>query len=52
MVEGVTMNGSDVRQIIAMFLGLPLEAVQPLRYGFLIKGVAADEIREKMQKKP
>lgn len=49
MRETVTLNGSDVRQIIAKFLGIPLEAVIPMKYSFVISGISAEEIEKKLK---
>ena len=51
MIDGVTLNSSDVRAIIALSRGVPIEAVVPMKYSFMINGMTADEIREKMEKK-
>ena len=51
MIDGVTLNGNDVRQIIAMFLGVPVEAIIPMKYSYIINGMTADEIRAKLENK-
>ncbi len=50
MLDGVTLSGSDVRQIVAKFLGIPVSAVIPLRYSFVVNGMTAEEIKAKMEK--
>lgn len=49
MIDGVTLNGSDIRAIIAKFLGIPVEAVIPMKYSYVVQGITADEIGEKLK---
>ncbi len=49
MRETVTLNGSDVRHIIAKFLGIPLEAVIPMKYSYVVSGISAKEIEKKLK---
>lgn len=48
MRETVSLEAGDVREIIAKFLGIPLEAVVKMKYSYEILGVTADEIRAKL----
>lgn len=45
----VTLDGKEVRAIIATALKLPLEAVKPLRYNFAIEGYAPEEVAAKIK---
>lgn len=45
----VTLDGKEVRAIIAKALGLPVEDVKPLRYNFAIEGHEPEEIAEKIR---
>lgn len=45
----VNLESKDVRQMLAKFLGLKLEDVIPLRYGFAIAGMTPEEIEAKMK---
>lgn len=49
MIDGVTLNGSDVRLIIAKFLGIPVEAVLPMKYSFVVQGMSAEEIGARLK---
>lgn len=49
MKETVTLEGKDVRAIIARFLGISEEAVVPLRYNFAVSGMSAAEIERKIR---
>lgn len=48
MKSTVTLDGKDVRAIIARFLGIPEEQVIPLRYNYAVEGLTAEEIEEKI----
>lgn len=48
MKTTVQLENKDVREIIARFLGVPLEHVIPLRYGFAIEGMSAEEIARRI----
>ena len=45
----VTLDGKEVRAIIAKALGIPLENVKPLRYNFAIEGIPESEVAEKLK---
>ena len=45
----ITLDGKEVRAIIAKALDIPLEDVKPLRYNFAIEGHTAEEIEEKIK---
>lgn len=45
----VTLDGKEVRAIIAKALGLPVADVKPLRYNFAIEGHSAEEIAAKIK---
>jgi hypothetical protein len=49
MKTTVQLESKDVRLIIAKYLGLPIESVIPLRYGFAITDMSADEIAAKLR---
>ena len=49
MKATVTLDSKDVREIIARFLGIPMEQVIPLRYNFCIDGLTAEEITAKLK---
>lgn len=51
MLDGVTLNGSDVRTIIAKFLGIPISAVIPMKFSYVINGLSAEEVKAKLEKK-
>ena len=44
----VTLDGKEVRAILAKALDLPISDIKPLRYNFAIEGHAADEIAAKI----
>lgn len=48
MKQQVTLEGKEVRAILAMFFGVPEDRVIPLRYNFAIEGMTAEEIEEKI----
>lgn len=45
----VTLDGKEVRAIIAKALGLPITDVKPLRYNFAIEGHSAEEVAAKIK---
>lgn len=45
----VTLEGKEVRAIIAKALGIPLTDVKPLRYNFAIEGHPADEVAARIR---
>ena len=49
MKATVTLDGKEVRAIIAKALGLPIENVKPLRYNFAIEGHSAEEVEAKIK---
>lgn len=51
MKTQVTLEGKDVRKIIAKYLEIPEERVIPLRYNFAIEGMSAEEIQRKIDEK-
>lgn len=44
----VTLDGKEVRAILAKALDLPISDIKPLRYNFAIEGHTADEIATKI----
>lgn len=46
----VTLDGKEVRSIIAKALDIPVENVKPLRYNFAIEGYPESEVAEKLEK--
>ena len=48
MKQTVSLESKDVRQIIARFLGIPIENVVPNRYSFSIVGMDASAIAAKI----
>lgn len=48
MLDGVTLNGSEVRTIIAKFLGVPVSSVVPMRFNYVVNGLTSEEIKEKL----
>ena len=48
MKQQITLDGKEVRAIIAKFLGIPEEQVVPMRYNFAIEGMSAEEIEQKL----
>ena len=50
MKSTVTLETKDIREIIAKFLGIPLEDVIPNRYTFSVSGMTAEQIAEKIKK--
>ena len=49
MKSTVTLETKDVREIIALFLGIRMEDVTPNRYSFSVAGIPADEIERKVK---
>lgn len=45
----VTLDGKEVRAIIAKALNIPVENVKPLRYNFAIEGIPAEEVERKVK---
>ena len=45
----VTLDGKEVRAIIAKALELPVEDVKPLRYNFAIEGHSPEEVEAKIR---
>ena len=50
MKTTVQLESKDVREIIAKFLGIPIEDVIPNRYSFSIANKSAEEIEEAVKK--
>lgn len=50
MKTTVQLESKDVREIIAKFLGIPIEDVIPNRYSFSIANKSAKEIEEVLKK--
>ena len=48
MKTTVQLETKDVREIIARFLGIPLEDVIPQRYSYAIAGMSAEEIEKRI----
>ncbi len=48
MKTTVQLENKDVREIIAKFLGIPIENVIPNRYNFSIANMSAEEIEQKI----
>ena len=49
-VVTVTLDGKEVRAIIAKALNIPITAVKPLRYNFAIEGYTPEEVAEMLKK--
>jgi len=49
MKQQVTLDGKEVRKIIAKFLGIAEENVIPLRYNFAVEGMNPEEIAKKIE---
>ena len=45
----VTLDGKEVRTIIAKALDIPVSNVKPLRYNFAIEGVAPEVVEQKIK---
>lgn len=45
----VTLEGKEVRAIIAKALNVPIPNVKPLRYNFAIEGVAPEVVEQKIK---
>lgn len=45
----VTLDGKEVRAIIAKALGFPIADVKPLRYNFAIEGHSPEEVAAKIK---
>lgn len=45
----VTLDGKEVRAIIAKALGFRVEDVKPLRYNFAIEGHSAEEVESRIK---
>ena len=46
----VTLDGKEVRAIIAKALNIPITAVKPLRYNFAIEGYTPEAVAEMLEK--
>ena len=49
MKTQITLEGKEVRTIIAKFLGIKEEQVVPLRYNFAVEGITPEQITEKLK---
>lgn len=49
MKQQVTLEGKEVRTIIAKFFGIPIERVIPMRYSYAIEGMSPEEIEKKIE---
>lgn len=49
MKESVILESSDVRQIIACFLGIPIEQVIPSKYSYAVSGISSADIAYKLK---
>ena len=45
----VTLDGKEVRAIIAKALNIPLANVKPLRYNFAIEGYSTEQLEKKIK---
>ena len=50
MQPTVTLNGKDVRKIVAKFLGITEEQVIPNRYSYAVTGISVEEIERRINK--
>ena len=48
MKTQITLDGKEVKTIIAKFLGISEEQVIPFRYNFAIEGLSVEEIERKL----
>lgn len=46
----ITLEGKEVKAIIAKFFGIKEDQVIPLRYNFAVEGLSAEQIAEKLKK--
>lgn len=49
MKTTVQLDSKDVREIIAKYLGIPLEDVIPNRYSFSVANMSLEEIERKIK---
>ena len=49
MKTTIQLDSKDVREIIAKFLGIPIENVIPNRYNFSVANMSAEEIEKKIR---
>ena len=49
MKETVTLEGKDVRQIIADYLGISVDNVIPNRYTYSVVGITAEDVKKRMR---
>lgn len=49
MKTQITLEGKEVKAIIAKFLGIKEEQVIPLRYNFAVEGMTAEEIEKRLK---
>lgn len=49
MKQQVTLEGEEVRVIIAKYFGIPVERVIPMRYSYAIEGISPEEIEKKIE---
>lgn len=45
----VTLDGKEIRAIIAKALKIPIANVKPLRYNFAIEGIPVEEVERKVK---
>lgn len=50
MKQQITLDGKEVRTIIAKYLGISEDQVIPLRYNFAIEGMTIQELEQKIHK--
>lgn len=46
----ITLDGKEVRKLIAVALGVPEEKIIPLRYNFAIEGYSESEVKAMLEK--
>lgn len=46
----ITLDGKEVRQLIALALDIPEEKVIPLRYNFAVDGYSEADVKERLRK--
>ena len=45
----ITLDGKEVRALIAKAMDISVEKVKPLRYNFAIEGYTPEEVAEKLK---
>ena len=50
MKTQITLDGKEVRRLIAFAMGIPEEKVLPMRYNFAIEGYSEADVKAMLEK--